>query len=362
MANTSTRETAAQRRDRERKEEAARAADQAAADQADQADRDDPLVQDNPQAAADREALRTDDSPFLAGDTVVHASGEEGRVTGYNGEGKVGVKLEGQAEVQNFPANELTLVGPEIKGETTVKAEVKGKSKSKNKALIPVPLDLLGESEDVPEEEWTEVPLSVPEERDAAQLVIDKEVKDAYDKWVAAGKPHAVKSPRKRRLANPEHAPAIRQMIGKAARLHKVTAVLSKPSFNADGKEIIVFSVRDKAPARNRKADADLQAIREWANKQGDENMHVAERGRIPEEVKEAFYKANPDKVTADVTTDKAEDTASKNDEAYARDYAAAIANGDSEEAAKRAADTQAALRIAQKNMADSQANDKANA
>lgn len=301
MANTDTHETAAQRRARKRTEaEAARLVNQAGQGSV-TPDTDPPA------------GVLTDDQiagivAWVESEAKVQVTGtdEVGTVVGYNGDrsGEVSVDIAG--EIKLFPHNALTVVTPEKAPE---------KKTSKNKALIPVPVDVLGDSEDVPEEEWAEAPLSVPEERDAAQLVIDKEVKEAYDKWVAAGKPHAVKSPRKRRLANPEHAPAIRMMIGKAARFHKVTAVLSKPAFNSDGKEIIVFSVRDKAPTRNRKADADLQAIRTWANSQADKNLHVNERGRISEEVKEAYYVANPDKRPADVTADKATDTGPKADE-----------------------------------------------
>jgi Lsr2 len=162
-----------------------------------------------------------------------------------------------------------------------------------NPALRPVPLDMLGDAEDVPEEEWDAAPLTVPEERDESQVRIDADVKDAYDKWVAAEKPTVSKSPRKRRIVSPEFAPAVRLMIGKAARFHGVSAVLSKPAFNKDGKEIITFSVRDKAPKRERKtADANLQAIRAWAENQG---MEVSKRGRIPEDILTAYRKANPE-------------------------------------------------------------------
>jgi hypothetical protein len=185
------------------------------------------------------------------------------------------------------------------------KADDKPKRNRKS-PLAPVPVDLLGEAEDVPEEEWASIPpLVAPTERDAGQLRIDAEVKDAFDQWVKAGKPHATKSPRKRRVVAPEHAPAVRHMIGNAARFHNVTAIISKPAFNADGKEIIVFSVRDKV-ARDRKADTNLQAIREWAKANG---IEVADHGRISEDVKAAYAKANPAKPD-DQADDKADDKA----------------------------------------------------
>ncbi len=186
-----------------------------------------------------------------------------------------------------------------------VKADDKPK-RNRNKALAPVPVDVLGESEDVPEEEWELAPLHVPDERDAAQLVIDGEVKAAYDKWVEAGKPNEAKSPRKRRRAAPEHAPAIRQMIGKAARFHNVRAILSKPTFDADGREIIVFTVRDKV-VRDRSNDERVNRARAWAESNGYE---VNKRGRLSEEIMTKYNEANPDDKADDKSDDKSDDKA----------------------------------------------------
>lgn len=196
---------------------------------------------------------------------------------------------EGQTEGQ-AATGELDPAGmPEgrIDGET---------SKSRNLALIPVPLDVLGESEDVPEDQWNDAVLTVPEERDEAQLRIDNEVKSVYDAWVTAGKPAASKSPRKRRAALPEHAPAIRHMLGRAGRLHGVRVVIAPAAHDKNGREVIVFSARDKE-VRTRTPSAEVAKIREWAAKHDagvpeGERFGLGDRGRIPEAVQQAYEAA----------------------------------------------------------------------
>jgi hypothetical protein len=169
-------------------------------------------------------------------------------------------------------------------------AEVKA-----NPALAPVPLDMLGDAEDVPEEQWEETALKAPDERDEAQLRVDADVKAAYDAWMKAGKPAVSKSPRKRRAVAPQHGPAVRHMLGKAGRLHGVKVVISPVAHDKDGREIIVFSARDKE-VKARKANEEIQAVRAWAKAhdaalpEGDPaRFDLADRGRIPEEVQGAY-------------------------------------------------------------------------
>jgi hypothetical protein len=162
---------------------------------------------------------------------------------------------------------------------------------STNPVLMVIPLDELGEAEDVPETEYVLAPLRTPVVRSEGQKVIDKEVKDIYDKWIAAGKPVEAKSPRKRRLANPQHAPAIRHMINQAAILHDIKVVISPPSHDQNGKEVIVFSTRDKPVERTNRADeaAANAAMREWAKRNGWPTL--TGRGRVPVEA-QAKYKS----------------------------------------------------------------------
>jgi hypothetical protein len=124
------------------------------------------------------------------------------------------------------------------------------------KVFAPVPLDLLESAfEEVPEEEWADNPLTGTgiKERDPAQLKIDEQVKTNYDSWVAKGKPAVHESPRGRFRVSPDHAPAINYMIKQAATHHKIVASIEPPKYGQDGRQIILFTTRDKPPKRQNK-------------------------------------------------------------------------------------------------------------
>lgn len=118
------------------------------------------------------------------------------------------------------------------------------KRKYTRTVLKDVPLDALGEPEFVPESEWEQTPLtdSGTATRSPAQMKIDTDFKELFDKWVAAGKPDPRHSDRSRRRVSPENAPAIRKMISDAAKLYDVVAKFSPPSHDQNGNEIIVYS------------------------------------------------------------------------------------------------------------------------
>jgi hypothetical protein len=120
-----------------------------------------------------------------------------------------------------------------------------------------IPLDELGEAEDVPEAEWEQTPLtdSGTTDRGAAQMKIDADFKDLFDKWVAAGKPEPRKSPRSRRAVPPEHGPAIKRMITNAAKLYDVVAKFSPVAHDQQGRYVIVYSPVPKV-SRPRKPSA----------------------------------------------------------------------------------------------------------
>lgn len=129
-----------------------------------------------------------------------------------------------------------------------------GKRKYQRKdPLKPVPVDSLGEEEDVPEEEWSVTPLTDSSaERSESQKIIDAAFGELHAKWVAAGRPEPRQSPRSRRVIAPEHAPAIRKMIAEAAKLHDVNVKFAPAAFGQDGREVIVYSpaVKVKRPRR----------------------------------------------------------------------------------------------------------------
>lgn len=105
--------------------------------------------------------------------------------------------------------------------------------------------------EDVPESEWSQTPLTT-QERKPAQLAIDAKVKALYEAWVKAERPKVAQSPRKRLVVKPDHAPAVRHMLGLAGRFLDVHVKVNPPAHNPDGNEIIVFTARD----RNRRTPA----------------------------------------------------------------------------------------------------------
>jgi len=123
----------------------------------------------------------------------------------------------------------------------------KPKRKYEKKVLKTVPVDELGDSEDVPEDEWEQHPLTASvAERDPAQIVLDTEFKSLLDTWVAAGKPDYRHSPRKRRVTSPEHAPAIRKMYSEAAKLYDVGVKFAPASHDQHGREVIVYAPEKK--------------------------------------------------------------------------------------------------------------------
>jgi hypothetical protein len=147
--------------------------------------------------------------------------------------------------------------------ETEAPAESNGKRKYVRKVLTPPPVDALV-TEDVPEDEWASHPLTATgAERDPAQKIIDDHVVAAYKAWSEAGKPDVRRSPRKRFAVQPDHAPAIRAMLAKAATLHGVTVKLSPSAHDQHGREIIVFSARDKAERKPREPKPETETVTE---------------------------------------------------------------------------------------------------
>lgn len=117
------------------------------------------------------------------------------------------------------------------------------KRKYQRKApLQPVPLDAIM-GEDVPEDEWAANPVHVSDKpRDESQQKLDSEIGALVAKWHELGDPAPIKSPRRRYAVSPDHAPAMRFMIGQAATLHNVKPNYAPAAFDKDGREIIVVS------------------------------------------------------------------------------------------------------------------------
>lgn len=170
----------------------------------------------------------------------------------------------------NMPANVNALPDPPAEGDTTTDPTVgqasqdapqpesavqsdgatpeeKPKRKYNRAVLKAVPVDELGESDDVPEEEWEQHPLTATTvERDPAQVVLDTEFKALLDTWVKAGRPDYRHSPRKRRVVSPEHAPAIRKMYAESAKLYDVAVKFAPASHDQHGREVIVYAPEKK--------------------------------------------------------------------------------------------------------------------
>jgi hypothetical protein len=137
-----------------------------------------------------------------------------------------------------------------------------GKARRKRDPLVEPDLDVLGLVEDVPEDEWESQPLvTTAAIRSEGQQVIDRQVAALKEQWEAAGKPvpNPRKSPRSRRVVKPEHAPALRRMLGLAATFNKVGIAYFDTGHDKDGNEVIVYTVRE-APKRGRPANGDSES------------------------------------------------------------------------------------------------------
>jgi hypothetical protein len=129
---------------------------------------------------------------------------------------------------------------------------------TKREVLKMVPLDELGEDEEVPEEEWDSHPLVAANvaDRSPQQTQIDEAFKKLLDKWKEAGEPDPRRSPRSRRVVSPEHAPAIRRMITLSAKLYDIGYFFSPPAHDKDGREVIVYSPAKKIRRPRREASS----------------------------------------------------------------------------------------------------------
>ena len=140
-------------------------------------------------------------------------------------------------------------------GKTEVKPEPEKKERTYKRANFkPVPLDAM-KADDVPEAEWGSHPLSSGAERDDAQKEVDGWVRDIHAKWKEAGEPEIRQAPRKRIRISPEHAPAVRWMLGRAADLLHVYVKFDETGHASDGREVITFTARDRRK-RETKTDA----------------------------------------------------------------------------------------------------------
>lgn len=159
---------------------------------------------------------------------------------------------------------------------TTAGKDKKKREYRKREVLKTVPLDELGEDEEVPEEEWDSHPLVAANvaDRSPQQTQIDEAFKKLLDKWKEAGEPDPRRSPRSRRVVYPEHAPAIRRMITLAAKLYDIGYFFSPPAHDKDGREVIVYSPAKKIRRPRREASsaaADRINAGEAARAAGDE-------------------------------------------------------------------------------------------
>ena len=153
----------------------------------------------------------------------------------------------------------------------------KEKRKYERKVIKEVPLDELGEAEDVPEDEWEQTPLitGAAVERSAAQKQIDVQFAELLKKWKEAGEPEPRKSPRSRRVISPEHAPAIRFMVSASAKLYDVAVKFAPAAFDKDGREVIVYSPATKI-RRPRKSSTPTE-VAAAEKQQTEDNLEAAE-------------------------------------------------------------------------------------
>lgn len=83
-------------------------------------------------------------------------------------------------------------------------------------------------------------------ERDEVQQMIDGHVKDAYQEWVAAGKPEKFNdSPRKRYTFSPELEESFRAGLRSAGRLHSVSVRIAPAKRLDNGKVALYWTAQD---------------------------------------------------------------------------------------------------------------------
>lgn len=113
-----------------------------------------------------------------------------------------------------------------------------------------VSAEIAGAFEDVPEDEWPQTQPVVRGVRSDAQQIMDASVRVLKEKWENAGKPDAARSPRHRHIVNPEDVASVKRMLGKAATFNNVKIAYSPKATKDDGREVIVYTVSDKPPAK----------------------------------------------------------------------------------------------------------------
>jgi hypothetical protein len=162
-------------------------------------------------------------------------------------------------------ASEVPADSPSVNGEaatlagvTTEDHDKKTRGRKSIRDLPPVPLDDLGEDEEVLPEDYDSHELNLgkaPMPRDEAQQAIDTRVKSVHEAWVAAGKPGLHLTPRRRVVVAPEHAAMTRAMITRAGVLHKVKTIQDSKNL-ASGKVEITYGAIDRPPAPEKKSDS----------------------------------------------------------------------------------------------------------
>jgi hypothetical protein len=82
--------------------------------------------------------------------------------------------------------------------------------------------------------------------RDDRQVAIDKIVRDLHERWESNGRPDRwAEMPKVSYVVSPVAADTLRMLVRRAAQFHGVSAKFGKPVRNKDGREIVVFAIRD---------------------------------------------------------------------------------------------------------------------
>jgi hypothetical protein len=103
--------------------------------------------------------------------------------------------------------------------------------------------------------------------RDERQVAVDQVVTALHREWVGAGKPDRwAQMPKKSYHVNPKGADALRMLVRRAASFLGVSAKFGKPVRDMEGREIVVFAIRDMRVKKTAQSDIwTLEEIREFA-------------------------------------------------------------------------------------------------
>jgi hypothetical protein len=130
-------------------------------------------------------------------------------------------------------------------------------------------VDLLSQPQEVPDALSS---LTAPvRARDERQGAMDKVVKAKYDEWVAAGRPSRWPlMPKARYHVPPQAVEGLQMLVRRAADFYGCSVKWGSPARDAEGRQIVVFAVKDRREGKPRNETQDGSESAEAQEDQAD--------------------------------------------------------------------------------------------